>query len=266
MHDASYEYGEQFRRCGRGPELFYGYCSDTRRMRMMDYADYVRNMRRAYSDMCAAMYRSAQGSMNALLASMQSAMPQAHPWWKHGDCGCGPSHEAWHRVPWHHDCGCHEGPHGHHGHDCHCSCCICGADAVEYVHCGEQRLIPLLFENDTRRERDVRLELGAFATASGQELGWQAAFSETAFTLPPCGRKTVLLSVNVDCGKLVPQSPPAGVEGGNANRLPSVDECKVGYATVRAEGCLVRPLVVAVAVLPNDCGAHKAPCGCGCCN
>jgi hypothetical protein len=34
---------------------------------------------------------------------------------------------------------------------------------------------------------------------------------------------------------------------------------------VRAEGCLVRPLVVAVAVLPNDCGAHRSGCSCGCC-
>jgi len=262
MHDASHEHYEHSPRYGRGPEVFYGYCSDTRRMRMMDYPDYVRNMRRAYSDLYAAMYRGAQGSMNSWMESLSAVMPRWHRWWKHDDCGCG--QWPWHGYaghPWHHDCGCHG---DHHGHDCHCSCCISCADAVEYVHCGEQRLIPLLFENDTRRERDVKLELGAFATASGQELGWEASFSETAFNLPPCGRRTVLLRVNVDCGRLAGQQPPAGA--GDANRLPSVDECKVGYATVRAEGCLVRPLVVAVAVLPNDCGAHKAPCGCGCCN
>jgi len=57
MHDASHEHYEHSPRYGRGPEVFYGYCSDTRRMRMMDYPDYVRNMRRAYSDLYAAMYR-----------------------------------------------------------------------------------------------------------------------------------------------------------------------------------------------------------------
>jgi hypothetical protein len=254
MHDASYEHYEQSPRYGRGPEVFYGYCCDSRRMRMMDYSDYVRNMRRAYSDMYGAMYRHAQGSMNSWMA----AMPGWHEWWKHRDCGCGQPSHGYGGYPWsHQECGCHG---DHHDHDCHCSCCIRGADAVEYVHCGEQRLIPLLFENDTRRERDVKLELGGFATASGQDLGWQAGFSESAFKLPPCGRHTVLLNVSVDCGKFGGGGDAAG------NRLPSVDECKVGYATVRAEGCSVRPLVVAVAVLPNDCGAHKAPCGCGCCN
>ena len=27
-----------------------------------------------------------------------------------------------------------------------------------------------------------------------------------------------------------------------------------------ADGCIIRPLVIAVAVLPNDCGAHHAGC------
>jgi hypothetical protein len=256
MHDASFEHHHHHEHVpghGRGPEMFYGYCPDTKRMRMMDYPDYVTNVRRAYTDMYAAMYRSAQGSMRSWWESVQTSVPPRHRWWEQADCGCGCDKQH------------------HHEHDCHCSCCICEADAVEFVHCGERRLIPLLFENDTRRERDVKLELGAFATRGGQELGWQASFSESEFRLPPCGRKTIMLDVAVECGKLVrqPQQPgqPNVAEPNDVvNRLPSVDECKVGYATVRAEGCLVRPLVVAVAVLPNDCGAHKAGCGCGCCN
>jgi hypothetical protein len=40
----------------------------------------------------------------------------------------------------------------------------------------------------------------------------------------------------------------------------------VAYATLRAEGCLVRPVVIAVAVLPDDCDAYRRPCGCGCCH
>lgn len=270
MHDASSEHHhhhEHFPGHSHGPEVFYGYCADTRRMRMMDYPDYVRNVRRAYTDACEAMYHSARGSMRSWVESVRASVPPEHRWWERGDCGCGHHHHDPHHH--HHNCGC--GDKHHHEPDCHCSCCICEADAVEFVHCGERRLIPLLFENDTRRERDVKLELGAFATRGGQELGWRAAFSESEFKLPPCGRKTVMLGVAVDCSKLVgePQQPgQRDVADPNdvVNRLPSVDECKVGYATVRAEGCLVRPLVVAVAVLPNDCGAHKAGCGCGCCN
>jgi hypothetical protein len=210
--------------------------------------------------------------MRSWWESVQPSVPPNQRWWEHGDCGCGHQH--------HHDCGCDEHHHRHdcgcderhhHDHDCHCSCCIGEADAVEFVRCGERRLIPLLFENDTRRERDVTLELGAFSTRGGQQLGWQASFSESAFKLPPCGRKTVMLDVAVECGQLIrqpqqPGQPDNAAPNDVVNRVPSVDECRVGYATVRAEGCLVRPLVVAVAVLPNDCGAHKAGCGCGCCN
>jgi len=77
---------------------------------------------------------------------------------------------------------------------------------------------------------------------------------------------TVMLTVPVQCGN---QNPT----GGNTDQKPAaatsdtnqVDSCQVAYATLRAEGCRVRPLVIAVAVLPNHCGAHHADCGCGCC-
>jgi hypothetical protein len=266
MHDTTFERGEQ--QTGRGPEVYYGYCCDTKRMRMMDYGDYVKNIRRASADLYAAMYRNAQGSMRSWWETMHAG-PEGGRHHERCGCGCGEhTHGHHHRhhhggEHHHHDrgpCGCRE----HHEDDCHCECCIRDADAVEYTRCGETRLIPLLFENDTRRERDVKLDLGPFATSSGRELGWQAGFSESEFKLPPCGQKTVTLSVVVDCGRLtVPGNPDTGTDD---QRRPTVDECKVGYATVRAEGCLVRPLVVAVAVLPNDCGAHRAGCSCGCCN
>jgi hypothetical protein len=48
---------------------------------------------------------------------------------------------------------------------------------------------------------------------------------------------------------------------GNAG---SVDRCEVGYAALRADGCTVRPVLIAVAVLPSDCDAFRSPCG-GCC-
>jgi hypothetical protein len=132
---------------------------------------------------------------------------------------------------------------------------------VEYVRCGEVRQIPITLDNDTRREREVKLELGAFATDSGKELGWQTKLSDTQFKLGPCGEKTVVLTVTVDCSKF----GSAASSERQREEPADVERCHVAYATLRAEGCLIRPLVIAVAVLPNDCGAYRAGCLCGCC-
>jgi hypothetical protein len=257
---------------GHGPEMFYGYCHDTGRMRMMNYPDYVSNVQTGLSNMYQGVAGAAphmQPMMDAMTGWMRGA---GAPWQashgRHGDCGC-------HEHHWRdHDCGCGCHEHGRHHHDCHhehhCHCCIRCADVVEYARCGEIRRIPITFDNDTRRERDVTLQLGGFATESGQQIGWQSSLSETAFKLPPCGEKIVVLSVTVDCSKFQPAPPagtttnvppPAETQGG-----ATVDSCKVAYATLRAEGCTIRPLVIAVAVLPEFCGAHEANCGCGCCH
>ncbi len=201
---------------------------------MMDYPDFVSNVQTAYSN----LYQNPASAMQPIIDSVSKMIrgttaPSQH---KHG-------------------CHCHE-------HDCACSCCIRCADMVEYARCGEVRRIPITFDNDSRRERDVTLQVGAFATESGQDVGWQAAVSETSFKLPPCGEKTVILTVNVDCGRLgTPQTP-----GKDQQQAAGVDSCKVVYATLRAESCAIRPLVIAVAVLPEFCGTHHTSCSCGCCN
>ena len=220
----------------RGPEVFYGYCHETNRMRMMDYTDYLNNLQTGYSNLYGNPAASMQPFVNALSGMMGSPGSYSAPHHKHG---C--------------DCGCHE-------HDCGCSCCIRCADVVEYARCGEVRRIPITFDNDTRRERAVTLQLGNFATESGVDPGWQASLSSTQFTLSPCGETTVLVAVTVDCSKLGAPSTP-----GNDRQPTTVDGCKVVYATLRAEGCTIRPVVIAVAVLPEHCGAHHAGCGC-CCN
>lgn len=244
-HESQASYGQS-----RGPAWFYGYCHDSGKMRMMDYPDYVNNMQTAYSNLYSGTPSAAQPYIDLMQGRAPSSGYHSDPSREreshhhHGDCGCGHCHDR--------DC-----------HDCHCSCCVRCADALEYARCGEVRQIPITFENDTRRERDVKLQLGAFATESGRELGWQTALSESEFKLPPCGEKTVLVKVTVDCGKIGTGNvdPAAG-----DTRIPAtVDSCKVAYATLRAEGCTIRPLVIAVAVLPNDCGAHHAGCQCGCC-
>jgi hypothetical protein len=225
----------------RSPEVFYGYCHETNRMRMMDYTDYLNNMQTGYSNLYSNPTSSIQAVMDALSGMMRSAITSNTPMHRtHKTHGCG--------------CGCDE-------QDCVCSCCIRCADVIEYARCGEVRQIPITFDNDTRRERDVTLQLGNFATESGQDVAWQASVSPTTFKLAPCGETTVLLTVNVDCTKLgVPST-----QGHERQPTATVNDCKVVYATIRAEGCTIRPLIIAVAVLPSNCGAHHAACGC-CCN
>lgn len=225
------------------PHFFYGYCHDSGRMRMMSLPDYVNNVQTGYSN----LYNNPMSALQAMMGLMQSGGSPATSW-SPGTRGGG----EWRKKG---DCRCHE--HGERGCDCNedcgCSCCIRCADTVEFARCGETRKIAIKFDNDTRRERAVKLELAPFLGENGQPMSWQAALSETEFMLRPCGEKTVLLTVTIECGKQR--------EGGHEG----VDECKVGYATVRAEGCLVRPIVVAVAVLPDHCGAHRIGCLCGCC-
>lgn len=252
---------EGIRPKSRGPEMFYGYCHESGRMRMMDFSDYVGNTQTAYSNLASGMSSMYQPYMQTLPQAGARQGQQQGP--------------ARHHGHGHQSC-CHD------EHDCHCSCCIRCADAVEYARCDEVRAIPVTFENDSRRERDVKLELGPFVSEGGKEM-WRGTLSEQEFKLPPCGEKTIIIRVPVNCGNLkrdpnTPQSAEtAGAVAANTPREtgatapPSqetrgtVDSCTVGYATLRAEGCMIRPLVIALAVLPNDCGSHRAGCQCGCC-
>jgi hypothetical protein len=252
--------------------MYFGYCQSSRKYRMMDLPDYVSNVQEgisklvndgasAYQDMFRGYADAAGGT-----ATMPRRTPRHHD---SGDCGCGCR-----------DCGdCR---------DCHCECCVSDADVLVHARCGELRRIPLTFENDTRRDRPVKLELGKFVTSGGRDLGWQARLSETDFTLRPCDEHTVVLEVRIRCATdappTTPPTPPPGTipnpnqpaAGAVLDRpdappgrveigFGTVDECEVGYATIRAEGCLTRPLVVAVAVLPDDCDSYRRPCGCDCC-
>ncbi len=262
MHSEHRRHGccEEHAGQSRGPEIFYGYCHETGRMRMMNYPDYAQNLQTGLSNMMqgTGMQPMMQAMMNAMTGM---AAPAASPM-PGGAFGYGSrrEHDSGYHDHWHHrheDCRCHE-----HHHDCGCQCCIRCADVVEYARCGEIRRIPITFDNDTRRERNVKLTLGAFATASGQEAGWETQVSDPEFKLGPCGEKTVVVSVRVDCSKIGTTQP-----GSNNERQPNatVDSCKVAYASLTAEGCTIRPTIIAVAVLPEHCEAHHASCGCGCC-
>lgn len=147
------------------------------------------------------------------------------------------------------ECDCHS----------HCHCSICNADLVAYVRCGEHRIIPLTFANDTRREREVTLALSPFNLASGQTAAVSGRLSRETFKLAACGEERVSISIAVECAT----PTPAGVPVAGAD----VEECRVCYADLRAPGCLSRPLRIAIAILPLDCNSydvHCHSCGCSC--
>ena len=204
----------------------------------------------------------------------------------HRDCGCEEHRE--------HDCGCRDFDCD--DDDCRCECCIDDADIVIYARCGETRVIPIEIDNDSRRERDnVTLELSDVRSSGGRKLDWPARLDQQGpLTLEPCSRTKLELLVHVACEDPNPptnteDSPAAGgkraAKDAPVKSLPSdtaeeavrtrlltdirstgnVDRCEVGYVTLRLGGCLVRPIVVAIAVLPNECGSFRTGCQCSCC-
>jgi hypothetical protein len=223
-------------------EMFYGYCSRTQRFRMMDLEEFLNNVREGYERMW--------GGAEPAPGRWSPAWSEERPGW---------GGRRWREGR--EDCRCH----GKASCDCHCECCVCDADVLVHARCSERRRISLTFENDTRREREVKLTLGAFSTSGGTDLGWRAELSTTELTLRACDSQTVLLDVQVNCGKLAPSGGPIELDSTERREPRTVDHCVVGYSTVRAEGCLTRPVVVAVAVLPDDCYSHTAHCGCNCC-
>jgi hypothetical protein len=262
--------------------MYFGYCQESRRYRMMDLPDYVSNVQEGLSQLMnegASAYQGMMrdyGGMAGGVGTMRDPVSGTRSRGRRRGCGCDDSH----------DC------------DCHCECCVCDADVLVHARCGEVRRIPLTFENDTRRDRPVTLQLEKFVTSGGRDLGWNAQLSETQFTLRPCDEHTVTLLAQIRCeDRTKPTQPNTGIrelanrpEGSVAGtpaaagaerteasaaatatavagdeRFGSVDRCEVGYATIRAEGCLTRPVIVAIAVLPDDCDAYRTPCGCDCC-
>jgi hypothetical protein len=157
------------------------------------------------------------------------------------------------RARWPHDCGCDE----YSADDCHCRCCISDADLLVYARVGEQRVVPIMIENSRRRERQVRLELSSWTTRPGKDIAINAQIlPATEFVLQPCQEHAVTL--------LIRTMAPSDT-GDRPDRLGDVDECTVYYADLRVEGCDLRPVRIALALLPRDCVAYQIDCRCGCC-
>lgn len=175
--------------------------------------------------------------MSAFMAPLTAvAAPTRAPQKSHmHDCGCG--------------CDCEKDM-------CHCDCCIGDVDLVVYGRVGERRIITITIENSRRREKEIKLELSNWTTRSGNptEISGQIV-SPTEFKLAPCTEHSVAIMVN------------AGLSDSTSdnNRLPDVDECEVIFADLRVEGCDIRPIRIALALLPRDCDTYDVACGCACC-
>jgi len=168
----------------------------------------------------------------------------------HHDCGCHEHH--------HHDCGCHRcGPD-----PCQCLCCIGDVDFAIYSRVGEQRVLPIVIENERRRETQVTAELSAWTTRGGKAVPVETVGLEPkVFTLPACGVQKVTLVVKVNGDPAI----AGAAEANQPNRATDVDDCLVATADLRLTGCDCRPLRIAVAILPRDCDPCEVSCGCSCC-
>ena len=161
-----------------------------------------------------------------------------------------------------HDCEC-EDCRGCEHDQCYCECCIGDVDLVVYSRLGENRVVPLTIENSRRREKEITLELSPFTSRGGRPSPVTAVIDQpTSFTLQPCEERQIVVRINV-AGTGFNPSPNDPDTG--AGRRIDVDECEVVYADLRVTGCDIRPIRIAVAILPYDCGAYEIDCSCGCC-
>lgn len=156
-----------------------------------------------------------------------------------------------------HACGCAT------ENSCHCNCCIVDADVAIYAHLGETRIITLLVTNDRLRDKDIRVALGGFTDRAGKPAPIKGGlFAPTEFKLAPCASQTVVMAI--ETGPLAPSSGETR-PGANIEKLPDVENCTVYYSDLRVDGCEMRPLRIALAILPRDCGVYKIECRTCCC-
>jgi hypothetical protein len=187
-----------------------------------------------------------------------------------------PRHHGRHPHP--HGCrcpACREHECGHCRHcapdACECYCCIGEVDFVAYARVGEQRVLPIVVENERRRDKDISVELGPWRTRGGGAGPVDTVtVTPSTFKLPPCGEKEVVVVARVR----EPADSTATEERANLEvasvrepqrEIKDVDGCLVVTADLTLVGCDHRPIRIALAILPRDCDPFRVTCGCGCC-
>jgi hypothetical protein len=142
---------------------------------------------------------------------------------------------------------------------CQCRCCVADSDLLVEARVGERRIIPITIENHWRREREIELELSSWTTLSDGIVVQGQIMTPTSFTLKPCGEERIIIGVEIK------GSGKDGSTDGNRIKIDDVKGCAVSYADLRIKGCDLRPVRIAVAVLPRDCDDYVIDCQCGCC-
>lgn len=140
---------------------------------------------------------------------------------------------------------------------CECKCCVADSDLVVEARVGERRVIPITIENQWRREREIELELSSWTTLNDGVSIQGHIMTPTVFTLKPCGEERVILVVEV--------SGEGSKTDGNQTKIGDVRHCAASYADLRIKGCDLRPVRIAVAVLPRDCDDYVIDCQSACC-
>lgn len=216
---------------------------------------------------------------------------------EHRRCGCEHARDRDGRCR--HDRECHGCEHDHWAgharcreHGGRCDCCIVDADIIIYGHCGEIRVVPIEIDNDSRKVREnVDVQVSEVRSDSGKVLAWPTLIQpQGPLTLEPCRTTRLELLVHIACrgesgeasqaASGAAEDAPADQDAAARQDSPAdafatlaaqrnlgsdVDRCEVGYTTVRLEGCLVRPIVVAIAALPLGCESYRIGCSCSCC-
>ena len=120
-----------------------------------------------------------------------------------------------------------------------------------YARAGESRVVPIVITNPRRRERNVELAISGWTPVCDNTAAAETeSFGPTEFEIPACGEKSVLLKVRTSAGQ----------------DKQDVASCSVLYADLTVRGCCdVRPIRIAVAILPATCDPFEIGCQCGCC-
>jgi hypothetical protein len=137
--------------------------------------------------------------------------------------------------------------------DCSCRCCVADSDLLVETRVGERRVVPITIENHLRREREIELELSSWTSVDGATIGGQLT-TPTSFKLEPCGEERAILVIQITSGT-----------NNEGDRFVDVKGCQVAYADLRVKGCDIRPIRIAVAILPRSCDDYVVDCSCGCC-
>lgn len=141
--------------------------------------------------------------------------------------------------------------------ECQCGCCVADSDLVVEARVGEQRVIPIVIENKWRRKREIEVQLSDWSCGCSDLKIDGRIVDPLKFTIEPCGEHK--LTVIVTVGGVSDPNDSTGRD------QEDVDKCIVCYADLRIKGCDVRPIRIAVAVLPCECGAYRVDCCQACC-